>query len=214
MAIDRLSMKLYYASSVCSLAVRIVLHELNIPCVYESVDLKTKQTETGVDYLTVNPKGSVPALMLDNDEVLTENAVILQYLADTNHAIELLPPLNDMNRYRTLAWLNFVGTDLHRYCAPLFWSKFSAETKSTIFFPILKKKLLIVENQLQHHQFLMGDKMTLGDSYLFVILVWLAMLKIKMDEWPHLSRYFIDMQQRSSVQKAIVEEGLMSFLFR
>lgn len=201
-------MKLYYASSVCSLAVRIILHELSISCEYEAVNLKTKQTETGTDYLKVNPKGSVPALVLNNNEVLTENAVILQYLADINHAVELLPPVGDINRYRTLEWLNFVSTDLHRYCAPLFWSKFSDETKNTVFTPILKKKLLIVDNHLRDHKFLMGDRLTLGDSYLFVILIWLAKLKVNMNEWPNLSRYFIDMKKRESVQKALREEGL------
>lgn len=201
-------MKLYYASSVCSLAVRIILYELDISCEYESVNLKTKQTETGADYLTVNPKGSVPALVLVNNDVLTENAVILQYLADTNNAVELLPPVNDINRYRTLEWLNFVSTDLHRYCAPLFWSKFSDETKSIVFTPILKKKLFIVDSHLRDHKFLMGERLTLGDSYLFVILIWLAKLKVNMNEWPNLSRYFNDMKQRKSVQKALEEEGL------
>lgn len=202
-------MKLYYASSVCSLAVRIILHELGLSCEYESVNLKTKQTQTGADYLEVNPKGSVPALVLNNGDVLTENAVILQYLAEVNHVVELLPPVGTINRYRTLEWLNFVSTDLHRYCAPLFWSRFSEETKSTVFTPILKKKLLIVDQHLQAHKFLMGEQLTLGDSYLFVILIWLAKLKINMNEWPNLSRYFMDMKQRKSVQKALYEEDLI-----
>ncbi|KTC66330.1 glutathione S-transferase (plasmid) [Legionella adelaidensis] len=201
-------MKLYYANSVCSLAVRIILHELSISCEYEAVNLKTKQTETGTDYLKVNPKGSVPALVLNNSEVLTENAVILQYLADINYAVELLPPVGEISRYRTLEWLNFVSTDLHRYCAPLFWSKFSDETKNTVFTPILKKKLLVVDTHLQDNKFLMGNRFTLGDGYLFVILIWLAKLKVDMNEWPNLSRYFSDMKQCKSVQKALEEEGL------
>jgi glutathione S-transferase len=201
-------MKLYYASSVCSLAVRIIIHELNLVCEFEAVNLKTKQTEKGAEYLKINPKGSVPALLLNNKVVLTENAVILQYLADINHAVELLPPLGDFNRYRTLEWLNFVSTDLHRYCAPLFWSRFSDETKRTVFLPILKNKLLIVDNHLQHNKYLMGEGLTLGDSYLFVILIWLAKLKMSKDEWPNLSRYFAVMKLRQSVQKALDEEGL------
>lgn len=115
------------------------------------------------------------------DSQVTENAVILQYLAEVNHAVELLPPVGIINRYRTLEWLNFVSTDLHRYCAPLFWSRFSEETKNTVFTPILKKKLLIVDQHLHAHKFLMGEQLTLGDSYLFVILIWLAKLKTNMN---------------------------------
>jgi glutathione S-transferase len=102
-------LKLYYSKGVCSLAVRITLHELNINCAYESVNLKTKHTETGMDYLTINPKGSVPALLLNNNEILTENAVILQYLADTFEPLKFLPPMGNINRYRAswLAKLNF-----------------------------------------------------------------------------------------------------------
>lgn len=201
-------MKLYYTSSVCSLAVRIVVHELGIPCEYESVNLKSKQTEAGIDYLKINPKGSVPALQLNDKQMLTESAVILQYLADEYNAIELLPPVGNMKRYRVLEWLNFVGTDLHRYCAPLFWSKFSDDIKANIFQPILRNKLSIVEQRLRNNQFLMGDRFTLGDSYLFVILIWLAKLKFSMTDWPNLSRYFYNMKQRESVQRSLEEEGL------
>jgi glutathione S-transferase len=201
-------MKLYYASSVCSLAVRIILHELELSCDYEAVHLKTKQTETGADYLAINPKGAVPALLLNNNELLTENAVILQYLADTHNAVELLPAVGDMNRYRTLEWLNFAGTDLHRYCAPLFWSRFSDDVKQNVFTPILNTKLSVVEKHLQQHKFLMGQHMTIADSYLFVILIWLAKLNINMDQWPNLLRYFADMKARESVQQALLDEGL------
>lgn len=203
-------MKLYYTSSVCSLAVRIILHELGISCEYESVNLKTKQTETGTDYLKINPKGSVPALCLNNNEILTENAVILQYLADKHSAVELLPPVGDIKRYRTLEWLNYVSTDLHRYCAPLFWSRFPDDIKATVFTPILNNKLSIVDRHLHDQQYLMGNHLTLGDSYLFVILIWLAKLKVNMTAWPNLSRYFADMKQRQSVQQALEEEDLVN----
>jgi len=205
-------MKLFYTSSVCSLAVRIILHELGITCEYESVNLKTKKTERGTDYLNINPKGSVPALLISNDEVLTENAVILQFLADKYNATELLPSIGDMKRYRVLEWLNFVSTDLHRYCAPLFWSKFSEENKKDLFLPILKNKLIFVDNHLKDNKFLMGNSFTLADSYLLVILIWLAKLKIKMKEWPNLLRYFMDMRERPSIRQAIEEEGLMNLL--
>lgn len=203
-------MKLYYTSSVCSLAVRIILHELGISCEFESVNLKTKLTETGADYLKINPKGSVPALLFNDNKVLTENAVILQYLADIHNAVKLLPPISDEKRYRTLEWLNFVSTDLHRYCAPLFWSKFSEETKQNIFKPILDNKLSLVDRHLQNHKFLMGDHLTLPDSYLFVILIWIAKLKMSMTECPNLTRYFVDMKKHKSVQQSLEEEDLVN----
>ncbi len=201
-------MKLYYTPSVCSLAVRIILHELNISCEFEAVNLKTKQTQNGEDYLKINPKGAVPALVLDNNEILTENAVILQYLADTHKATSLLPPVEDFKRFRTLEWLNFVSMDLHRYCSPLFWSKVPEEIKQELYWPIFTKKLLVIEQHLTHNQFFMGNNFTLPDSYLFVIITWLAKLKVEMNNWPNLLRFYETMKQRVSVQSALKEEGI------
>lgn len=201
-------MRLYYTSSVCSLAVRIVLHELNLNCEYESVSLKTKITETGKNYLDINPKGSVPALVLDDNSMLTENAVILQYLADTHHATQLLPTVGDMRRYRTLEWLNFVSTDLHRYCGVLFWSAIPAEVKDDVFRPRLYSKLTLLDKHLQQNKYLMGNEFTLGDAYLFVILIWIAKLRIDTSEWPNLRRYFADMKARPSCHEAVREEEL------
>lgn len=107
-----------------------------------------------------------------------------------------------------MEWLNFVSTDLHRYCAPLFWSKVPEELKENLYRPILNHKLAIVDHHLQNHKFLMGDQLTLGDSYLFVILVWLAKLKMPLTAWPNLSRYYANMKQRQSVQQALKEEDL------
>jgi len=204
-------MKLYYAESVCSLAVRIIVHELDLPCEFEAVDLKTKLTQKEGNYLHINSKGSVPALLLDNGLLLTENAVILQYLADNNKAFDLLPPIGDLKRYRTLEWLNYVSTDLHRYCAPLFWSRFSDEVKNNIFLPILKRKLTVVDNHLERNLYLIEDSFSLADSYLFVILIWLAKLHLSLNEWPNLLRYFYLLKQRPSILKSIDEERLTTF---
>lgn len=205
-------MKLYYVSSVCSLAVRIIIHEIGINCEYESVNLKTKQTETGSDFLKINPKGAVPVLVLDDGDCLTENAVILQYLADKYQATELLPPAGNLRRYRILEWLNFVSTDLHRFCAPLFWSKIPNPVKEDVFMPILYSKLSIVERHLQNHKFLMGHQITLPDSYLFVILIWMIKLNINLITWPNLLRYFNDMKHQKSVEIAMEEEHLLDYI--
>jgi glutathione S-transferase len=165
-------MKLYYAKGACSLAVRIVINEIELSCQYESVDLKTKQTETSADFLKINPKGSVPVLVTNEQEVLTENLVIQQYLADTYHAYQLLPKLNDFNRYRTLEWLNYVATELHKGFSPLFNPEMPQEVKDKIVIPVLDKKFAYLNHHLQEHAYLMGKEFTLPDSYLFVVLRW------------------------------------------
>lgn len=203
-------MKLYYANSVCSLAVRIVLHEIKIPCEFEAVNLKSKQLQNGEDYLRINPKGAVPALVLDNQEILTENAVILQYLADTYHS-NLLVPIPDFKRYRTLEWLNFISMDLHRYCSPLFWSKVPDEIKQKLYWPIFNAKLAVVETHLQNNVYLMGNDFSIADGYLLVILVWLAKLNVDMRTWPNLVRYFETLKKRPSVILAMKEEELTQY---
>jgi len=201
-------MKLYYSKGACSLAVRIALHEIGISSEFEAVNLRTKQTETGEDFLKINPKGAVPTLLLDNQEVLTENAVIQQYLADHYQATKLLPPVGDLKRYRALEWLNFVTTELHKGCAPLFNPQLPAELKDSIFKPALKNKLNFVDQQLGHQKYLLGENFTLADGYLYVILFWLPNFKFELSEWGNLSRYFNELTARKAIQQALREEGL------
>ena len=113
-------MKLYYAPGACSQAPHILLHEIGLSHHSERVDLKAKTLEDGSDYLKVNPKGAVPALQLDNGEVLTENAVVLQYLGDRSAATDVLPPIGQFRRYRVLEMVNFITTELHKRFGILF----------------------------------------------------------------------------------------------
>lgn len=200
-------MKLYYAKGSCSLAVRILIHELNLKCEFEAVNLKTKQTEHGEDYLNINPKGSVPALLLDNHELLTENVIIQQYLADQNKAITLLPPVGDMKRYRTLEWLNFVSTELHKNFSPFFSSNIPDEVKQGVYKPVLEKKLTLADEHLKNNKFLMSH-FSLPDAYFFVVSRWLPVAKLDINTWPNLARFAEDMKKRPAVQKALEEEGL------
>lgn len=200
-------MKLYYAKGTCSLAVRIVINELELPCEFESVNLKTKKTSSEQDFLQINPKGSVPVLLTDENEVLTENAVIQQYLADTYHATQLLPTTDNFKRYRILEWLNFISTELHKGCGPLFHPGIPIEMKNNLFKPALKAKLSYVEKNLQK-KFLLGEEFTLADPYLFVILTWMPHFKITIAEWPQLTRYYNELTQRPSIKKSLQEEGL------
>lgn len=113
-------MKLYFAAGACSMAPHIVLREADYAFDLESVDLAKKQTASGEDYTGINPKGYVPALRLDNGEVLTEVAVVLQYLADQKPESGLAPKMGTMERYRLMEWLNFVSSEIHEQFGPLF----------------------------------------------------------------------------------------------
>ncbi len=201
-------MKLYYTKGACSLVIRIIINEIGLRCEFESVDLHTKTTEKGVDFLTINDKGSVPALELKAGKVLTENAVILQYLADDAKATQLLPQTGDFNRYRILEWVNYISTELHKSFGPLFNPTLSEETKTTFFIPLIKSKLSYVNQHLQHHTYLLGDTFTLPDAYLFVMLLWASYFKIELKKWPNLSRYFTELHSRKSIQQSLKQEAL------
>lgn len=201
-------MKLYYSKGACSLGVRIVLQEIGVPYEYESVDLKTKKTASGADYLKINPKGAVPSLELANKEILTENAVIEQYLCDEYKATPLLPPVGNFKRYRVLEWLSYVSSDLHKGFGPLFNPAFPQEIKDQFVIPLLIKKWEWVEQHLGKNRFLMGDQVTLPDCYLFAISRWLHLFKIDMTQFPNLVRYYEDLKKRKTFADALEEEGL------
>ncbi|MCP0914426.1 MULTISPECIES: glutathione transferase GstA [Legionella] len=201
-------MKLYYTKGACSLAAHILINELSLPCEYEAVDLKTKKTEQGSDFLTINPKGAVPTLETNDGEILTENAVIHQYLADKKKAYNLLPPIEEFKRYRVLEWENYITTELHKSFGALFNPNISKDLQESIFIPMIKNKFAFVDKQLQNKSYLLGDEFTLPDAYLFVMLSWARHFKIDLDNCPNLSDYFKNLSKRASVQKSLQEEGL------
>jgi len=201
-------MKLYYSRGACSLSVRITLQEIGIPYEQESVNLKTKKTESGVDYFTINPKGAVPALELANKEVLTENVAIQQYLADEYKATPLLPPVGNFKRYRVLEWLSYISSDLHKSFAPLFNPTISQEIKDQYFMPPLKQKFEWIDEHLRKNKFLMGDQFTLCDIYLFVVSRWLAAFDMDMTLLPNVSRFMTELKKRKAVADSLEEERL------
>jgi glutathione S-transferase len=199
-------MKLYFAPGACSQAPHILLHEIGISHEAARVDLKSHTLEDGSSYFAVNPKGSVPALQLDSGEVLTENAVILQYLGDRS-AGEVLPPLGDFRRYRVLEVLNFITTELHKRFGILFNPEASDETKQFVTAD-LRKKLDYIDRRLGDGPFLFGDTLTLPDVYLFVIARWTEKM-IGIDEWPNLAAFRERMLGRPSVRHVLRFEGLL-----
>ena len=200
-------MKLYYSPGACSQAPHIVLHETGLEHDAVRVDLKAKKLEDGSDYLKVNPKGAVPALELDSGEVLTENAVVLQYLGDRASWPEVLPPLGDFRRYRVLEMVNFITTELHKRFSFLFSRDASDETKRFVTGQ-LQSKLDFIDKRVGEGPFLFGEGFTLPDAYLFVISGWTEKL-IGLDRWPNLKAFRDRMMQRPAVRHVLRFEGLL-----
>lgn len=200
-------MKLYYSPGACSQAPHILLHEIGLAHDAVRVDLKAKKLEDGSDYLKVNPKGAVPALQLDSGEVLTENAIILQYLGDRASWPEVLPPLGDFRRYRVLELVNFITTELHKRFSFLFNRSASDEMKKLVTSEI-EKKLDYVDERLGEGPFLFGDQLTLPDVYLFVISGWTEKF-LGLERWPNLAAFRGRMMERPSVRHVLRLEGLL-----
>ncbi len=201
-------MKLFYTPGACSQAPHILLHEIGLHHDVAKVDLRAKTLEDGSDYLAVNPKGAVPALELDSGEVLTENAVILQYLGDRTSWPEVLPPMGDFRRYRVLETVNFIATELHKGISPLFNPALTDEARQGIRDQI-GKKFAVVEQQLDGREFIAGDELSIADPYLFVMTGWAAMHSIDLSPWPNLSAFRDRMTERPAVQQVLRTEGLL-----
>lgn len=201
-------MKLYYSPGACSQAPHVLLHEIGLSHDAERVDLKAKRTEDGTDYLKLNAKGAVPALQLDSGEVLTENAVILQFLGDRTSWPEVLPPMGDFRRYRVLEAVNFITTELHKRFGMLFNRNAGEDTK-TLVIGELEKKLDYIDGELGEGPFLFGEQLTLPDPYLFVITGWAEKMLGGLDRWPHLKAFRERMMQRDSVRHVLRFEGLL-----
>jgi glutathione S-transferase len=200
-------MKLYYAPGACSQAPQILLHEIGLDHDAAKVDLRNKTLEDGSSYLDINPKGSVPALELNNGEVLTENAVILQYLGDRSSATDVLPSTGSFRRYRVLEEVNFITTELHKRFSFLFDREATDEFKQFVIRG-LGKKLDYIDQKLGRGPFLMGDELTLPDPYLFVMTSW-AEKMLGLERWPNLAAFRERMLQRPSVRNVLRFEGLL-----
>jgi glutathione S-transferase len=200
-------MKLYYSPGACSLASHIALDEAQLPYSLVKVDLSTKKTADGSDYLAVNPKGYVPTLVLDNGAVLTENAIVLQYIADQNPGTRLAPAHGTFDRYRLGEWLNYIAAEIHKGFGPLWNAKNPDEVKEHAK-RNLAKRFGYVEKRLAESLFLMGDTFTIADAYLFVMLNWTDLLGVDLAQFPKLRDFRGRVKARPAVQKAMREEGL------
>jgi glutathione S-transferase len=198
-------MKLYILPGACSMASNIALREAGIAFEMSKVDKRTKRAD-GVDFTTINPKGYVPALKLDDGYVLTENVVVLQYIADLNPAAKLAPPVGTRERYKFLEWLSYINSEVHKSFSPLFSSEASDETK-TYARNLLSKRFAFLEGALEGKQYLMGDQFTVADAYLFTVLGWGAHAGV--DIGPKLKSYVDRVKARPHVVEAMTAEGLI-----
>jgi glutathione S-transferase len=198
-------MKLYISPGSCSMASNIALHEAGIQFELSKVDRRTKHAD-GVDYLTINPKGYVPALRLDDGQVLTENVAVLQYIADLNPAAKLAPAAGTMERYRVQEWLSFINSELHKSFTPLFSSE-ATEDMKTYARNNLAKRLAYLEGALADRKYLMGEQFTVADAYLFTVLGWGS--HVGVDIGPKLKSYVDRVRARPHVIEAMTAEGLI-----
>ena len=199
-------MKLYYLSGACSLASNIALREAGLKFELVKVDRRTKKAADGLDFNEVNPKGYVPALTLDNGEVLTENVAVLQYIADRNPAAKLAPAAGTMERYRLMEWLSFINSEVHKAFSPLFREDAPEDTKQYAR-KNLATRFDYLERVLGSKSFLMGEQFTIADGYLFTVLSWGQHVNLDIGKWPQLKRFVERVGARPHVIEALKAEG-------
>lgn len=199
-------MKLYFMPGACSLAPHIALREAGLPFSLVEVDYRTRLTKCGCDFHEINPKGYVPALVLENGKLLTEVPVLLQFVDAQAPDVGLLPT-SGMQRWRALEWLNFIATELHKSFSPLFRST----TPEAFLKPgkdHLARRMTVIEHHLHEHKYLVGCDFSLADVYLFAVCRWMGDQDLSIADWPALQRHFDDIQARPAVGEALAREGL------
>jgi len=201
-------MKLYYAPGACSISPHIALCEAGIAHQIEKVDLKAKKTESGADYLAINAKGYIPALQLDNGEVLVEGVAIVQYIADQKPDSGLAPKAGTMERYRLMEWLTFISSELHKMFSPLFNPAMPEEAKK-IFRDRLAQRWAYVDRQLAGKNYLMGANFSVADGYLYNMIRWAKRVEMDLSGCPNVTAFAARVEARPKVVEALKAEGLM-----
>ncbi|HWH48783.1 MAG TPA: glutathione transferase GstA [Burkholderiales bacterium] len=201
-------MKLYYSPGACSMAPHIVAREAGHKLELEKVDIPAKKTAGGEDFWAINPKGYVPALKMDNGQVLTEVGVIIQYLADQKPESGLTAKMGTMERYRQMEAVNFAATEVHKQLGALFNPKMTPEMKE-VQLGTVERRFNALEKILTGKQYLTGENYTVADAYLFTVLNWTKGLKIALDKWPNIKNFVARVAARPAVQETMKTEGLI-----
>lgn len=200
-------MKLYYSPGACSLSPHIVLREAGLPFDLALASTKTKKLADGTDYYTVNPKGMVPVLELNDGQRLTEGPAIVQYLADQKPESGLAPKAGTIERYRLMEWLNYITSELHKGFTPLFNPNMPEDGKA-IYRTNLGNRLQWVDSQLEGKDYLLGQQFTVADAYLFTVSNWAKVVGVDLSSFKHLNAFRERVGARPAVKAAMEAEGL------
>lgn len=201
-------MKLYYSPGACSLSPHIVAREAGIELALEKVDTKTKRTESGRDYFEINPKGYVPALELDNGDVLTEGPVIAQYLADQKPGTGLALANGTPDRYRLQEMLGYINSEIHKSYSPLFNPATPPDVREERK-AYLRKRYALLDRKLAQQPWLSGDTFSVADAYLFTVTNWAKPVDLDLSEFTALNAFQQRVAARPAVQSAMQAEGLL-----
>ncbi|HET7792007.1 MAG TPA: glutathione transferase GstA [Rhizobacter sp.] len=201
-------MKLYYSPGACSLSPHIALRESGLPFEPVLASTKTHKLQDGTDYYTINPKGYVPLLELDNGERLSEGPAIVQYIADQVPDKKLAPPNGSMARYRLQEWLTFIGTEIHKAFSPLFNPATTEEARAACKAKITSR-LAYVDSQLANKPYLLGDQFSVADGYLFTVTNWAKPTSTDISAFGNLAAFMARVAARPAVQEAMKAEGLI-----
>jgi glutathione S-transferase len=201
-------MKLYFSPGACSLSPHIVLLEAGLSFSTERVNIRKKLTAGGADFTAINPKGYVPALDLENGVVLTEGPAIVQYIADLAPDKQLAPAHGTAEHYQMIEWLNFIGTELHKSYGPLFNPAAGDDAKAAAR-ALLTKRFGYVAQALEGRDYLVGDRFSVADAYLFTVANWAPVVQFDISVWPVLQAFHARIAARPAVQQAMRDEGLL-----
>jgi glutathione S-transferase len=201
-------MRLYTMPGACSLAANIALREAGVPFDIVKISHRTHKSAEGVDINEINSKGYVPALVLDNGELLTENAALLPYIADLNPAAQLAPANGTLERYRLTEWLAYINSELHKSFSPLFAPNAPEDMKQYARANLIKRVGWLAD-RLESKPYLLGERFSVADAYLFVVLSWAGHVAVDLGQWPNLKAFQERVAARPHVVEALTSEGLL-----
>jgi glutathione S-transferase len=201
-------MKLYYMPAACSLATHILLREAGLPVELERVG-RDKKTETGADFLEINPKGYVPALRMEDGGVLTENVAVHGYIADLKPASRLAPPHGTKERLRQDELGVYITTEIHKTYGPLFNPATPDETRKMQNDKLQQRYALIEKLLSDGRPYLTGQNFTTVDAYLFTVTRWAPPTGVDLSAFPKLAEFQDRVADRLAVRAALEAEGLL-----
>jgi glutathione S-transferase len=201
-------MKLFFSPGACSLSPHIVAREAGIDLQLEKVDTKTHTFNGGSDFYKVNPKGYVPALEIKAGDILTEGPAIVQYLGDQKPQSGIVPPAGSSQRYRLQEMLGYINSEIHKSYSPLF-NKATAELTANERREYLKKRYAYIEGILATQQYLVDNKFSAADAYLYTVTRWAPFVNVDLSGFTNLKEFQARVEARPAVQQALKEEGLL-----